>query len=204
MKLTHYIAAALLLSVTGTAKAQSADTPAVVNYTEQVTEVVLVDDFDHAKDTARPLRFAWGAEINGGLEMSGHDMSTIGIGANFGLEYKWLRFLGVGAEADIMVDNSSRVFPLSVIFRTDFSQRRRLCFLDLRGGVALTYFKNEKQSTQGYGSASVGFTLASGRTFASYLSVGYSYIGRDRCMQRGTEHDCRGMSYATMRIGISF
>ena len=74
----------------------------------------------------------------------------------------------------------------------------------LRGGVALTYFKNEKQSTQGYGSASVGFTLASGRTFASYLSVGYSYIGRDRCMQRGTEHDCRGMSYATMRIGISF
>ena len=61
MKLTHYIAAALLLSVTGTAKAQSADTPAVVNYTEQVTEVVLVDDFDHAKDTARPLRFAWGA-----------------------------------------------------------------------------------------------------------------------------------------------
>ena len=136
--------------------------------------------------------------------MSGHDMSTIGIGANFGLEYKWLRFLGVGAEADIMVDNSSRVFPLAVIFRTDFSQRRRLCFLDLRGGIALTYLKNEKESTHGYGSASVGFTLASGRTFASFLSVGYSYIGRDRCWQRGTEHECRGMSYATIRLGISF
>lgn len=194
-----------MLIIAGTTKAQqTADTATVTDFTEQVTEVVLTDKADNGKDQARPLRFAWGAELNGGVEMSEHDMSTIGIGANFGLEYKWLRFLGVGAEADIMVDNSSRVFPLSVIFRTDFSQRRRLCFLDLRGGVALTYFKNEKQSTQGYGSASVGFTLASGRTFASYLSVGYSYIGRDRCMQRGTEHDCRGMSYATIRLGISF
>ncbi|MGM9852995.1 MAG: hypothetical protein ACI30N_03385 [Muribaculaceae bacterium] len=204
MTLKHYIAAALLFAA-GAAKAQQpADTAAVTDFTEEVTEVILTDKAGDGKEMARPLRFAWGAELNGGVEMSGHDMSTIGIGANFGLEYKWLRFLGVGAEANIMVDNSSRVFPLAVIFRTDFSQRRRLCFLDLRGGIALTYFKNEKESTQGYGSASVGFTLASGRTFASFLSVGYSYIGRDRCMQRGTEHDCRGMSYATIRLGISF
>lgn len=193
----------MLLATASASKAQSAN-PTIAADNEHVAVTSLDDSTTPAKDTTRPLRFAWGAELNGGIEMSCHDMSTAGLGANFGLEYKWLRFLGVGAEANIMVDNSSRVYPLSVIFRTDFSQRRRLCFLDLRGGVALSYLKNEKQSTQGYGSACIGFTLASGHTFASYLSVGYSYIGRDNCKRHGLTHQCSGMSYATVRLGISF
>ncbi|HRN04551.1 MAG TPA: hypothetical protein PLL05_05795, partial [Muribaculaceae bacterium] len=77
--------------------------------------------------------FAWGADINGSVDLSEHDMSSLGIEAMFGIEYRWIRFLGIGAQADVMVSNSSRSFPLTLNFRTDFSSsRRRLLFMDIR------------------------------------------------------------------------
>ena len=152
----------------------------------------------------RPLRFVWGAALNGGIEMSGHDMSTVGINAEFGMQWKWVRFFGINAEADIMTANSSRTFPLSANFRTDFSNRRRLVFMDLRGGIALNYLDNQPQQSDPYGSAGVGVTLAKGKTFTSHLIVAYSYLGRKECHLGSRLRKCPGMSYATMRIGVNF
>lgn len=152
----------------------------------------------------RPLRFAWGAALGGGVELSGHDMSTLGISAQFGLEWKWVRFFGIGAEADIMVANSSRMFPLTAIFQTDFSKRRRLVFADLRGGICLNYFTGFSQENVPYASGGVGITLASGRTFSSHLILAYTYNGRSSCYIGDTLRDCPGMSYATMRLGVMF
>ena len=71
------------------------------------------------------VRFAWGADVNGSVDLSEHDMSSLGIEAMFGIEYRWIRFLGIGAQADVMVSNSSRSFPLTLNFRTDFNSSRR-------------------------------------------------------------------------------
>ncbi len=199
------IATAMLLASASAHALMSRDS--VLTVTETLTSKVIVDehpDMAHRQSGERPLKFAWGAELNGGVEMGGHDMSTIGIAANFGMQWSFVRMLGISAEADIMVDNSSRIFPVSLIFQTDFSRRRRLCFMDVRGGCALSYLNDEPQSTQPYGALGLGVTLAAGRTYASSLIVGCSYVGREYCWQGNARRTCPGMFYVSMRLGVSF
>jgi hypothetical protein len=155
-------------------------------------------------NTPRPLRFAWGANFEGGAEMSGHNMSTIGINGEFGLQYKWIRFVGASAQADITVGNSSRIYPLSLVFRTDFSNTQKLLFLDVRGGMALLYHEDDSRENSAYGSAGIGITFAHSKKFSSHLIVGYSYVGQDICSQGERLRKCPGISYATMRLGLAF
>lgn len=152
----------------------------------------------------RPATFAWGADLCGGIDCSGHNMSTLGISAQFGMQWQWIRFLGVGAEADIMTGNSSRTIPLAMIFRTDFRRTRQLLFMEMRGGMALNYLDNDPMEAVPYGSLGLGITLASGRTFASHLVLAYTYNGRKECYSGDRRRDCPGMSFATFRIGLAF
>ncbi|MBO5054114.1 MAG: hypothetical protein J6C44_07810 [Muribaculaceae bacterium] len=152
----------------------------------------------------RPLRFTWGADIGASVDMTGHDMSALGIGAMFGMEWKWIRFIGVGAEADVMVSNSSRTFPLSLIFRTDFSQHRRLLFMDLRGGVAPSYLDHDRQETVPYLSGGMGITLAAGHKFSSHLTLSYTYLGQKECYNGDYLRDCPGIGFIQLRLGIAF
>ncbi len=152
----------------------------------------------------RPLRFVWGAELEGGVDMSGHDMSSLGINASFGFEWQWIRFFGVGAQADVMVSNSSTAYPLYVNFRTDFSRRRRLIFVDMRGGVAVANLDHERRETIPYVSGGIGVTLAAGRKFNSHLIIGYTWLGQKQCYKGDILRDCPGISYAQMRLGVSF
>lgn len=156
------------------------------------------------ESAVRPLKFAWGADVGASVDMTGHDMSALGISAMFGMEWKWVRFAGIGAEADVMVSNSSRVYPLSVIFRTDFSQRRRLLFMDLRGGVAPGYLSHDTQQTVPYASAGLGVTLASGRNYSSHLMLSYIYLGQKECYKGDELRDCPGLSFVQLRFGVNF
>lgn len=160
----------------------------------------------HAEEIpdVRKLQFAWGANIGGNIDMSGHDMYSVSINAEFGLRWKWVRFFGVGAEGMIMTSNSNRAFPLFVNFRTDFSQRRRLLFMDLRGGVALEYFNDNTQKNDIYASGGIGVTLASGKTFSSHLILAYTYLGQKECYTGIYLRDCPGISFATLRLGVAF
>lgn len=162
----------------------------------------------HAADEDDGLRkkiqFAWGAELTGNVEMSDHDLSAIGLNAEVGFRWKGIRFFGVGAEGLIMVTNSNRSFPIFVNLRTDFSQRRRLVFLDLRGGVSLNYFNDSHYESGAYASAGVGITLAAGKTFSSHLILAYTYIGQEECYLGDYLRKCPGISFATLRLGVAF
>lgn len=149
--------------------------------------------------------FAWGADINGSVDLSEHDMSSLGIEAMFGIEYRWIRFLGIGAQADVMVSNSSRSFPLTLNFRTDFSSsRRRLLFMDIRGGIALNYLNGDRNETDLYVSGGIGVTLAHKSTYSSHFIIGYTYLGQKQCYYGERLRDCPGISYATIRFGVTF
>ncbi len=152
----------------------------------------------------RPLRFSWGAEIEGAVDMSGHDMSSLGINAGLGLEWQWIRFLGIGAQADVMVSSSSRVYPVYLNFRTDFSRKRRLVFMDLRGGMAFANFEHFSSETFPYVSGGIGVTLAAGRKFSSHLIAAYTWIGQSECYKGVQLRDCPGISFAQIRLGVSF
>lgn len=156
----------------------------------------------HAQ-TSRPFGFAWGAELGGNIDMSGHSMSSVDINAKLGIRWRWVRFLGIGAEGDFMVTNSGRIYPIFLNLRTDFYESDQLFFLDLRGGLALNYLYGE-QNTGAYVSTGLGITLAKGKSYATHIIMAYTFYGQDKCIKGEYIRKCPGISAATLRLGISF
>lgn len=148
--------------------------------------------------------FAWGAEAGSSIDMSGSDMSSIDFNASFGMRYKWINYMGLGLGANIMIANSCRTYPLFVVFRTDFSQLFKIVFLDIRGGLALNYLPGNVSQRGAYASASIGFNLAKGKTFRSYITAGYTFVSRKDVAvdERITPYD--PVSSASIRLGIAF
>lgn len=155
-----------------------------------------------AESTA--TKFAWGAEFGSSVDLSAHDMTSIDFNAYFGLKRSWLMMAGVGAGANIMVSNSCRTYPIFAVLRTDFSSMRRLLFLDLRGGIALNYLYDNESQTGGYLSVSLGFNLARGKNFTSYITAGYTLNTRKDITRGDVTTAYPSLSLANIRLGISF
>lgn len=153
--------------------------------------------------------FAWGASLNGGVELGGNDMSTIGIDGCLGARLPRVQMLGVGASLNIPVNNSNRMIPVYAMVQTNFSSRPTLCFMDVRCGLSINYIQNEDSHTEThqtgiYGSAALGFNLAGNSTFQSYMTVGYSYFGREDKKMDGVIFPMEDLHVITMRLGIRF
>lgn len=148
--------------------------------------------------------FIWGAEAGGSIDMTTNDMSTVNIDAFFGYTGKWIGVAGVGAGIHMMVSNSCRAFPVYAIFRTSFSSKPKLCFLELRGGCVVNNVDYDTTRARLYMNPGVGFNLARGRSFTSYITLSYEYNGLDTYMKDAVRHDIHGLSNAQVRIGISF
>lgn len=157
----------------------------------------------HQVDPAR-VTFAWGAEVGSSIDMSENDMSSVDFNATFGLRYKWINFAGVGAGADIMVSNSCRTYPVFAVFRTDFSSQVNFVFLDVRGGAALNYLPGNVNQTDAYASVSIGFVLSTGKSYRSYITAGYTYIGRKDVEQGERITEYSPLQMASIRLGITF
>lgn len=145
--------------------------------------------------------FAWGAEAGTSIDVSNHDMSTLNVDAFFGYKTPGLDLLGVGAGIHMMVGNSCRTFPVYGAVRTSFRARPSLCFLDVKAGVAFNNLSDNKNQTVPYVNPSVGFNLARGASFTSYLLLGYVYNGMKSFAD--TEIDS-GLSYVNISLGITF
>jgi len=149
-------------------------------------------------------RFAWSAGFGGSIDLSAHDMSSIDFDVSLGVRYRWLTFGGLGVGANVMVGNSCRTYPVYATLRTSFSSRPQIVFLDVRGGVALNYLPDDVHQTGPYASLGVGFNLAGGRKFQSYIIAGYTYMGRrDVTGELGTQ-PYEALHYAGVRLGVSF
>ncbi|MCI9042796.1 MAG: hypothetical protein HFJ93_02610 [Muribaculaceae bacterium] len=158
--------------------------------------------------------FVWGADIGGSIDMSGHDMSTLNIDAYFGYRSGALSLLGVGVGLNIPVNNSRREFPLYAIARFSFTSRPCPVFAELRGGVVVNTHTDADSSTDLFLSPGIGFRLASGRAFSSYVIVGYIYNGLrtpssvEPDSPSGATDELsnriRGIHSAVVRLGITF
>jgi len=76
--------------------------------------------------------FAWGADFGASIDLGGDEMTCIDFDVMFGMRRGWIKFLGIGAQADIMVSNSCRSFPLYAEFRTNFRNSPSILFWDLK------------------------------------------------------------------------
>lgn len=149
-------------------------------------------------------RFAWGAEFGSSVDLSANDMSSIDISASFGVSHRWIMLAGVGAGANMMINNSCRTYPIFAVFRTDFSSFMKILFVELRGGMALNYLPDEESQTGPYGGFYLGFNLARSKKFRSYITAGYTFVGR-RDIHNGdivTKYD--PLSLASVRLGVTF
>lgn len=150
------------------------------------------------------VHFAWGAEFSSTIDMSGHEMSSIDFNAFAGISCKWISMAGAGVGANIMVSNSCHTYPIFALVRTDFSNLVKFIFVDMRGGVALNYLEDNGRQTGAYLSPSLGFNLATGSNFRSYLTVGYTYISRKDVSRHEKVLHYPSLSMATVRLGLTF
>lgn len=158
----------------------------------------------HAADSYHSNSYVWGAEFGGGIDLTTNDLSTVNIGAFFGYRNSCVNALGIGAEINMMVNNNYTAFPIYVIFRTNFRDTPSIVFMDLRAGCAINNLVENTRQTTFYTSPGIGFNLATGKKFKSYLILSYTYNGI-KPFDDGTRHiDVNGLQLATLRLGISF
>lgn len=149
-------------------------------------------------------RFAWGADIGTSVDLGGKEMTCIDFDVMFGLQRGWIKFLGVGAQADIMVSNSCRSYPFYLEFRTNFINRPSVLFWDLKVGASLNYLEHNHRQTAPYAFTGIGVNLARGRSFSSHLVAGYTYRQRRTVVGDEMIHDFKDIHYASIRIGVLF
>lgn len=148
--------------------------------------------------------FAWGADAGASVDMTGHDMSAVDIGAFFGYKRGWINFAGAGVSVEFPVSSSSRFYNFFADFRTNFRNEPSLFFVLLRGGVTESYLSDNEHHTGFYGSGGIGINLAQSSKFTSYISMAYTYSGRKPILDNATGEKSKHMSAVTFKIGISF
>ncbi|MCM1517855.1 MAG: hypothetical protein NC117_04365 [Pseudoflavonifractor sp.] len=194
----------LLLAATLIPDSTVAQTPATPDYTKG-NNVHEVESQPASSTTSRFSHFTWGADIGSCIDLNGNNMSSVLIDAGFGYKNDFINFAGVGAGINVMLNNGSRLFPVYAMLRTGFRPRPTIAFLDLRAGCSFNNIDNSTSQVGFYGSAGVGFNLASGRTFKSYIIAGYSYTGLQPYTDKsGQSQDHSDINAAVIRLGISF
>ncbi len=149
--------------------------------------------------------FAWGGDIGGAVDMSGHDMSTMNIDAYFGYSCSTFQMIGVGAGINIPVDNSYRTFPIYGIVQSSLSNHPRGLFADLRVGCVYNERPDGGGRADFYCSPGLGIRLAYGKKYSSYIVAGYVYNGmRGSGYIDETSHEIKGLHAAVVRLGIRF
>lgn len=157
----------------------------------------------HAGSPSSGHGFTWGAEVASGIDMGGDNMSTLNISALIGYRTAWIDFAGIGAGIDMMMSNSCRAYPIYAIMRTSFAPHRKLFFAEMRGGVAYNQATDVPDRTNLFLQPGVGIYLATGKTFASYLALSYTY--NDMTFY-GDKKDTlvHGLNMATITLGVTF
>lgn len=147
--------------------------------------------------------FTWGAEVASGIDMGGDNMSTLNISALLGYRTAWIDFVGVGAGIDMMMSNSCRAYPIYAMLRSSFSPHRKLFFAEMRGGVSYNQATDVADRTDLFLQPGAGIYLATGKTFASYLSLSYTY---NAMTFYGNKKDTlvHGLNMATITLGVTF
>lgn len=151
------------------------------------------------------VKFGWGASLTSSVDMTSSDMSSVGIDAYLGMKTAAVSILGFGTGINVPVSNSMRSIPVYFIARTSFVPRPALCFMDLRGGIAVNSLpRSDRHQTGGYGSVGLGIRLAASRKFQSHLIIGYSYYGRKPYEHETELINLKDLHMATIRLGVSF
>ena len=89
------------------------------------------------------------------------------------------------------------------MIRSSFAEKPKLFFAEMRAGVAFNQATNVPDRTNLFLQPGAGIYLATGKTFASYLTLSYTY---NAMTFYGDKKDTlvHGLNMATLSIGVTF
>lgn len=168
-----------------------------------ITLLSLISAVAQTEDKSPRQGFTWGAETSSGIDMGGDNMSSINIAALIGYRTSWIDFTGIGLGIDMMMSNSCRSFPIYGMLRSSFAEKPKLFFAEMRAGIALNQATNVPDRTNLFLQPGAGIYLATGKNFASYLTLSYTY---NAMTFYGDKKDTlvHGLNMATLSIGVTF
>lgn len=192
----------------------NAQEPTNIVTATQTRTIIIVNDLNSqpaheadamTKDEAATSHLTWGVAAGGTIDLSGQDLTSIDISAGFGYKNDFIKFLGIGATIKTMTTTSSHAYPVYAMFRSGFSSRPTLCFLELRCGCTFLNLEGAPTQTDIYAGAALGITLAKGKHFASHISIGYEFSPvKDYTSPDGLYVNMKPMQTAALKIGIQF
>ncbi len=173
----------------------------------QTVEIVVPDSIVLPSQTSYnnfAAHFTWGADLSSSIDLTGQDMTSINIDANFGYKGNYLQLAGLGAGIRMMTSNSSRCFPIYAIARSNFSLKPTLCFAEVKTGISLNNLYTDIYQHSFYGSLALGIRLATGRTFSSHLLLAYEFMQVSRTTDAEAIRPLNDIHYASISIGVNF
>ncbi|WP_280122075.1 MULTISPECIES: hypothetical protein [Muribaculaceae] len=168
-----------------------------------ITFLSLLSANAQTNDNTPQHGFTWGVEVGSGIDMGGDNMSTLNLAALIGYRTSWINFAGVGLGIDMMMSNSCRSFPIYGMIRSSFAEKPKLFFAEMRAGVALNQATDVPDRTNLFLQPGAGIYLATGKTFASYITLSYTY---NAMTFYGDKKDTlvHGLNMATLSLGVTF
>ena len=168
-----------------------------------ITFLSLLSANAQTNDNTPQHGFTWGVEVGSGIDMGGDNMSTLNLAALIGYRTSWINFAGVGLGIDMMMSNSCRSFPIYGMIRSSFAEKPKLFFAEIRAGVALNQATDVPDRTNLFLQPGAGIYLATGKTFASYITLSYTY---NAMTFYGDKKDTlvHGLNMATLSLGVTF
>ncbi len=168
-----------------------------------ITFLSLLSANAQTNDNTPQHGFTWGVEVGSGIDMGGDNMSTLNLAALIGYRTSWINFAGVGLGIDMMMSNSCRSFPIYGMIRSSFAEKPKLFFAEMRAGVALNQATDVPDRTNLFLQPGAGIYLATGKTFASYITLSYTY---NAMTFYGDKKDnlVHGLNMATLSLGVTF
>lgn len=168
-----------------------------------ITFLSLLSANAQTNDNTPQHGFTWGVEVGSGIDMGGDNMSTLNLAALICYRTSWINFAGVGLGIDMMMSNSCRSFPIYGMIRSSFAEKPKLFFAEMRAGVALNQATDVPDRTNLFLQPGAGIYLATGKTFASYITLSYTY---NAMTFYGDKKDTlvHGLNMATLSLGVTF
>lgn len=160
---------------------------------------------DYKETGISPINhFTWGADIGSSIDISGNDMSSIDIDAYFGYKNDAIRTLGMGACIKSAIGNSYTAIPVYAMFRTSFTSKPSLCFMDLKLGYSFNTLTDDINQNSFYGSVGLGFNLYTSSKFKSHLILSYTFMNMESFYSNGLYNDINNYSGMSVKIGVNF
>lgn len=160
--------------------------------------------FPGAAKSLAASHFSWGAEVGSSIDVTGHDMSTMDLDVNFGYKSNFIRILGVGAGVHRAFGSGNNFIPVYLLFRTSFSSRPKLLFMNLKLGYSFNTIGDAPTFGDSGASLGCGVNLAMGRNFKSHLSLSLAYRHFNKRHQAKVNLDTYNVILAQINFGVNF